>query len=132
MRTAEEQEVLDKLLTEFNLTPDTTWVRYTSKRHLEEVGGKWFLKARKEPVEMVVDRYHGFWAVFNATNIGEGLSFLSGPEEEYESDDRICVKVQLKEILDQGGLVYTVTSLPSYITAFFCTLPRGRVAVDLS
>lgn len=129
--TTEEQQVLNKLMTEYHLTPDSTLIRYTSKRHLKEEGGTHFLLAKKEPIEMVVDRYHGFWEVFNATEIGAGISFLSEREEEYESPDRICVKVMLDDVLKQGGLVYTVTSLPSYIKAFFCTLPEGKVAVEI-
>lgn len=129
--TAEEQQILDKLMAEYHLTPESTLIRYTGKRHLKEEGGTHYLMAKKEPIEMVVDRYHGFWEVFNATEIGQGISFLSEQEEEYESDERVCVEVKLGDILNQGGLVYSVTSLPSYIKAFFCTLPEGKVRVTV-
>ena len=42
-----------------------------------------------------------------------------------------CVELILKDVLNQGGLIYTVTSLPAYIKAFFCTLPEGRVKVTV-
>jgi hypothetical protein len=70
--------------------------------------------------------------VFIASEIGQGLSFLSNMEEEYESADRVCVEIKIHDVLDQGGLIYSVTSLPAYIKAFFFTLPEGSVKVTLS
>ena len=130
-RTAEEQDILDKFMKEFKLTPESMLIRYTNRKYLEEDNGNFYLKARKEPVEMVIDRYHGFWEVFIASEIGPGIAVLDNREEDYETDDRICVSISLKDILDQGGLVYEVTSLPSYIKAFFCTLPEGKVKISV-
>lgn len=129
--TKEEKDVLIKFMSEYNLSPKSKLYRYTSKRYLNEIQGQLFLEAKKNPNDMVVDRYHGFWEVFVSSEIGKGLSFLSIKEKEYERHDRVCVEVELKDVLDQGGLVYNVTSLPEYLKAFFCKLPQGKVRVSL-
>lgn len=128
--TTEEQQILDAFMKEYNLTSESKLYRYTSKNYLKESNGEPYLESKKEPNDMVIDRYHGFWEVFLSSNIGQGISFLSKREQEYERTDRICVEMQLKDVLDQGGLIYTVTSLPAYIEAFFCTLPEGKVKVS--
>lgn len=130
-RTIEEQEILNKFMKEFQLTPESTLIRYTNNKYLNEENGCYYLISKSKPTEMLVDRYHGFWEVFIASEIGSGIAFLSEREDEYESTDRICVEVKLKDVLDQGGLVYNVTSLPSYLKAFFCTLPEGKVKVSI-
>jgi hypothetical protein len=127
--TTEERKVLSKFMQENNLDSDSRLVRYTSKKHLNELNGNLYLNAKKEPIDMVVDRSHGFWEVFKASEIGQGTSFLSNREAEYDRSDRVCVEVHLKDVLDQGGLIYNVTSLPAYIKAYFCTLPEGSVKV---
>lgn len=128
--TTEEEQILKAFMQENNLTSDSKLVRYTSKKHLKELNGHLYLDAKKDPIEMVVDRYHGFWEVFIASEIGQGISFLSNREAEYDRSDRVCVELTLKDVLDQGGLIYSVTSLPAYIKAFFCTLPEGKVRVE--
>jgi hypothetical protein len=130
--TKEEKQILDTFMKENNLTPESKLVRYTSKTYLKELSGEYFLEAKKEPQDMVVDRYHGFWEVFIASEIGQGISLLSNREVEYNISDRVCVEMRLKDVLDQGGLVYNVTSLPAYLNAFFCTLPDGMVKVKIS
>ena len=127
--TKEEQQILNAFMKEYNLTSESKLYRYTSKNYLKESNRELYLESKKEPNDMVIDRYHGFWEVFLSSNIGQGISFLSNTEQEYERTDRICVEMQLKDVLDQGGLIYTVTSLPAYINAFFCTLPEGKVKV---
>ena len=79
---------------------------------------------------MVVDAYKGHGHVFLASEIGQGLSFLSEPLDEYEKVDRICVSVKIGDLINQGGLIYKVTSLPAYITAFFFKLPGEKVPVE--
>ena len=125
----EEQQILDTFMKENNLTTKSVLVRYTSRNYLSEINGELYLDAKTSPTDMVVDRYHGFWEVFLASEVGPGISFLSQREDEYERSDRVCVEIQLKDVLNQGGLVYDVTSLPAYIKAFFCTLPDGKVKV---
>jgi len=129
--TTEEQEILEKFMKDNDLTPDTKLVRYTSRAYLKENDGQQYLEAKTEPADMVIDRYHGFWEVFIASEVGQGISFLSQREDEYERSDRLCVELHLKDVLEQGGLVYTVTSLPAYIKAFFCTLPEGKIKVKV-
>ncbi len=129
--TTEEQQTLTTFMEENNLTPESKLYRYTSKDYLIEINGQSYLEAKKEPSDMVIDRYHGFWEVFIASEVGPGISFLSNKEEEYEKSNRVCVEMHLRDVLDQGGLIYKVTSLPAYIKAFFCTLPEGKIKVTL-
>ena len=130
--TTEEKNSLNAFMQENNLTAESKLYRYTSKHYLKKIDDQLFLEAKSEPIEMVVDRYHGYSEVSIASEIGQGLSFLSAREEEYDRSERVCVELKLKDILDQGSLVYTVTSLPAYLKAFFCTLPEGKVKVSLS
>ena len=129
--TAEEQESLTKFMHENDLTPDSKLYRYTSKSHIKENNNMLFLKAKSEPLDMVIDNYHGSSHVFISSDIGQGLSFLTAKEDEYDSSGRVCVELDLKDVLNQGGLVYAVTSLPAYLKAFFCTLPEGEVKVTV-
>lgn len=130
-RTTEEQQILTAFMKENNLTPESKLYRYTSKDYLKGLDNQYYLEAKTNPTDMVIDRYHGFWEVYIASEVGQGISFLSSKEQEYERLDRVCVELNLKDVLDQGGLIYKVTSLPAYINAFFCTLPIGEVKVVL-
>ena len=130
--TDKEQSVLKELLRENRLTEESILYRYTSKKYLEtDENGETFLIAKDEPLDMVVDQYHGQYHVFIAQEIGAGLTFMKKPEREYENPNRICVTVTLKDVLKQGGLAYSVSSLPNYIKAFFFTLPEGKIKVEL-
>lgn len=129
--TAEEKEVLTKFMLENKLTEDSKLYRYTANKYLKKTGDLLYLESKPNTTDMVVDRYHGFWEVFIASEIGQGISFLSKREPEYERPDRVCVEIRLKDVLDQGGLIYNVTSLPAYINAYFCTLPDTKVRVNL-
>ena len=129
--TAEEKEVLTKFMLENKLTEDSKLYRYTANKYLIKTGDLVYLESKPDTTDMVVDRYHGFWEVFIASEIGQGISFLSNREAEYERPDRVCVEIRLKDVLEQGGLIYNVTSLPAYIKAYFCTLPDNKVKVNL-
>ena len=119
-------------MTEKKLTSETRLYRYTSREYLIEDNDILYLKAKKDPNDMIIDRYHGQWLSFVGSEIGEGISFLSNQEIEYKRNDRVCVEVYIKDVLNQGGLLYEVTSLAAYIKAYFCTLPNGRVQVKIS
>jgi len=130
--TDKEQSILKELLRENHLTEESILYRYTSKKYLEtDKNGESFLTAKTEPIDMVVDQYHGHFHVFIAHEIGAGLAFIKKAEKEYENPNRICVAVTLKDVLNQGGLVYSVSSLPNHIKAFFFTLPDGKIRVEL-
>ena len=129
--TPEELEMLTKFMNENDLSQESKLFRYTSKDYLNEIDGKYYINAKTEPLDMVIDNYHGSSHVFISSDIGQGLSFLTAMEDEYQSSDRICVELNLKYVLDQGGLIYEVTSLPAYLKAFFCTLPEGNVKVTV-
>ena len=40
-------------------------------------------------------------------------------------------QVTMDDIIEQGGLIYTVSSLPTYIKVFFFTLPEGNINIKL-
>ena len=69
--TAEESQILTAFMQENNLTSESKLYRFTSKDYLKESNGKFYLMAKTEPTDMVVDRYHGFWEVFIASEVGQ-------------------------------------------------------------
>ena len=128
-----EKEMLQDLLEENKLSHETKLYRFTSERFLNKNDdGTESLVANNVPIEMLVDNYNGQGHVFIARDIGKGLSFLTEPLDEYVREDRVCVSVSVGDLLDQGGLIYKVTSLPAYISAFFFTMPTGVVPVKKS
>jgi len=124
------QEILQDILSNYKLNEDSILCRFTSEKYLKKANGQETLIVNNEPQEMVIDTYEGHGHVFMAKDIGPGLSFLTEPLDEYKHDDRICVSVRIKDLLSQGGLMYKVTSLPAYVTAFFFSLPNGEVEVE--
>ncbi len=124
-----EKEILETIIKENKFTDDTLFYRYTSTEHVDDKGnGKLFLLANNHPAEMVIDSYQGGHSVI-ANNIGPGLAFLTKPEEEFNSEGRICVTVRLGDILNQGGLIYKVTSVPEYVEVYFFTIPEKRIEI---
>ena len=126
-----EKNELANFMRENNLTPESKLYRYTSLEYLEEIDNQFFLKAKNNPSDTVIDIYHGYSEVYNSSNIGDGISFLSAKEDEYLIDNRVCVVLELKDALEQGCLVYPIISLPAYLKAFFCTLPEGIVKITI-
>lgn len=124
------KEIIQDILTDSKLSGDSKLFRYTSLKYLiEESNGGLHLKVNPDAKEMVVDPYDGNRHVFMANEIGPGLSFLSEPLEEYEKEDRVCVSTTVEELLSNGAKVYNVTSLPTYIKAFFFSIASDRVKV---
>lgn len=130
--TSEEKNILTKFLFENNLTPENKLYRYTSKEYLKKIDNQLYIESKASPTDMLIEIYHGFGEVYIASEVAQGLSFLSKREDEYNRSDRVCVEIKLKDVIDQGGLVYTVTSLPAYLKVFFCTLPEGKIKVVIN
>ena len=78
---------------------------------------------------MVIDHYEDKGHFFVSQEMGIGISFLSKPESDYEREGRICIEIQLKDVIEQGGLIYKITSLPAYLQGYFVTLPSGYIKV---
>jgi len=128
---SQDNNILKEILREAKLNEESILYRFTTEKYLSlDDSGAEILKANEAAIEMVVDPYQGQGHVFMAKDIGSGLSFLTEPREEYESDDRICIKVSVGDLLLQGGKIYKVTSLPAYISAYFFSLPEGGVKVE--
>ena len=125
-----DKEILVDFLKKHKLNYDSILYRFTSEKYLKQnKEGAEVLMANNEPVEMVVDTYKGHGHVFIARDIGPGLSFLTDVLDEYDRNDRVCVSVKISDLLAKGGLIYKITSLPAYITAFFFTMPDGKVRI---
>jgi hypothetical protein len=122
-------EALNQFLNQHNLTSNSKLYRYTAVHYIKQKDGVDYLIAKDECSDMAIDHYEDRGHVFVSQEFGKGLSFLSNKEIEYEKDERICVSIQLKDVFDQGGLVYEITSLPAYLKGFFVSLPEGRVKV---
>jgi hypothetical protein len=125
------EAILKRIIAENSFTPETSFFRYTSPKHLvESQDGRTFINAFKNPMEMIIDIYHGGHSLI-ANNIGPGLAFTLSVEEDYNSNDKLCVEVKLEDILDQNGLIYEVTSVPEYVKAFFFSLPDKKIKVEV-
>ena len=123
--------VLKSFMEQNSFTPESLFFRYTSSQYLEETNdGIIYLSAIKNPTEMIIDAYHGGHSLM-AKNVGMGLTFTTSVEDDYKSADKKCIEVKLKDILDQNGLIYKVTSVPEYIQAFFFTLPNEKIKVKI-
>ena len=120
---------LNQFLDQHNLTSESKLYRYTGVHYIKHEDGVDYLIAKDECSDMAIDHYEDRGYVFVSQEFGKGLSFLSKKEAEYENSDRICVSIQLKDVFDQGGLVYEITSLPAYLKGYFVSLPEGRVKV---
>jgi len=93
--------------------------------------GYTYIRAKENPLEIVIDPYHGEGHSFHASNIGPGLAFTSSREEEFSAPDKVCLQVKIGNILEQGGLLYRITSVPEYINAYFLTIPDGKVRAQV-
>ena len=129
----EKNKILQQLMLDDNLTPDSEFYRYTKKPHIiEHKDGSLSITANSNPPEMIIDLYDGQGHTFRADSVGQGLSFTTKEEQDYRTDETVSVKLKLKDILDQGGLIYKVISLPEYVKAYYFTIPKGKVKVQIN
>ena len=129
----DKKEILQQLMLEDNLSPDSEFYRYTKKSHINKnKDGSLTITANSNPPEMVIDLYNGQGHTFRADSVGQGLSFTTKEEQDYRTDETVSVKLKLKDILDQGGLIYKVISLPEYVRAYYFTIPEGSVKVQIN
>ena len=124
-----QSEALNQFLKEHNLKNDSKLYRYTGIHYLKQKDGVDYLKAKDECSDMAIDHYEDRGHVFVSQEFGQGLSFLSKKVPEYNNPERICVSVKLKDIFEQGGLIYEISSLPAYLKGYFVSLPKGQVKV---
>ena len=124
-----KEKILAEILEEFGLNLESKLYRYTSVKYIENTGEVCCLKAKTECSDMVIDHYEDKGHFFVSQEMGIGISFLSKPESDYEREGRICIEIQLKDVIEQGGLIYKITSLPAYLQGYFVTLPSGYIKV---
>ena len=129
----DKKEILQQLMLEDNLSLDSEFYRYTKKSHINKnKDGSLTITANSNPPEMVIDLYNGQGHTFRADSVGQGLSFTTKEEKDYYTDESVSVKLKLKDILDQGGLIYKVISVPEYVNAYYFTIPSGKVKINLN
>ena len=140
------QATLDKLLEDYELAGDTRLYREVTPEALAatDTPGVFRITANRAPSESVVDVY-GQGHLVQAEQVGPGLAFAesSSPNWQETVEMRtlkasgpagvlalppIEVEVQLKDILEQGGLVYPVESV-TVERVWYCTLPENGIDV---
>src|SRR5688500_13251742 len=141
------QSVLDKLLEEHGLTPDTQLYREAEREVLTPTGkpGVYGIPANAKPSETVVDVY-GQGYLVQAEQIGPGLAFAQSDAPNWQetvemralqsrgagagkaAENGVDVAVRLGDILRQGGLIYPVESV-TVERVWYCTLPSGSAGV---
>lgn len=139
--------MLDKLLVEQGLTPDTQLCREAEREVLTPTGkpGIYRIPANARPGETVVDVY-GQGYLVQAEQIGPGLAFAQSDAPNWQETvemrvlqsrgggagkspaDCVDVAVRLGDILGQGGLLYPVESV-TVERVWYCTLPSGSAEV---
>lgn len=122
-------DALNQFLTQHNLTSNSKLYRYTGVHYIKQEDGVDYLVAKDRCSDMAIDHYDDKGHAFASEEFGKGLSFLSKRDAEYKNPERVCVSVQLKDVFEQGGLIYEITSLPAYLKGYFVSLPEGRVKV---
>lgn len=111
-----------------NFTENTKFYRYVLPEHIEQIEDNIYdVTANDEATEMIEDHYDSGHLIM-AKNIGPGLAFTIDFNTEYKADNRICIELKLKDILDQGGKIYEDKSSYEEGTWFF-TIPKRRVRV---
>lgn len=122
-------ERLQQLMKEKGLTEETIFYRYTYPEFLKSIGeNRFMLSANDQATELVVDIYESGLREM-AHNFGPGLTCLLQQEASFELPEKVCVKIKLKDILDQGGLLYPDDS--SFVEgAFYMTMPKGEVRAE--
>lgn len=121
---------LEHLMKENQLTENTILYRYTYPEFLALVeGNRYKLSANENATEMIEDIY-GSGHLKMAKYVGKGLTFLLQQESEFDLPGKKCVRLRLKEVLSQGGMIYPDRS--SFVSgSFFLTIPLGFVEVEM-
>lgn len=119
--------VLNRILRDGGLRTDTTLYRSVLPEHMAPTDDPSVraLLANPDPSEAVVDEYGG-GHVSTAAQLGPGLAFAEAEDHQWQAKGRVMVAVNLRDVLDQGGLVYPVESVITE-KVWYCTLPSGSV-----
>ena len=120
---------LDELMRSNKLAPDTRLYRASLPDYLKEsaTAGVSRVSANEKPSEAVTDVYRNGHLI-NAEHIGPGLAFAESRDLEWSAPERKVIELALKDVLDQGGLIYPVESVTTE-RVWYVTLPDGDVQV---
>ncbi len=126
---SDSKTVLAELMRENGFTEESRFYRQTLPEFLTSTdeSGVYRISANDDPSEAVINIYADGHTRL-AQQIGPGLAFVESRDNEWQASERTGVEVCLRDVLDQGGLVYPVASV---ITdrAWYFTLPCGGVEV---
>ena len=122
-------DTLLQLLETHGLTPATRLFRTTLPEFLgdEANADSRTLSANPTPSEAVVDVY-GNGHITLAEHIGPGLAFVESADNEWCTEGRVLVEINIADVIDQGGKIYPVESV-STDRAWYATLPNGSIRV---
>ena len=121
--------ILRELMASNDLSEESRLYRATLAEFLTPTArdGIYRITANDDASEALVDIYEG-GHICVAGQKGPGLAFAEAPDNEWCTSDRSCVEVCLRDVLEQGGLIYPVESVITSKVWFF-TLPKGEVEV---
>ena len=120
---------LQELMEAHGLTEDSVLYRETLPEFLGDTDypGMYSLSANDDPTEAVIDVYGGSH-ISLAAQIGQGLGFAEGTENQWTAEDRVTVAVRLGDVFAQGGLIYPVESVITE-KIWYLSIPEGKVIV---
>ena len=120
---------LEELMRSNDLTAETRLYRYSLPEFVRPTNepGIAEITANDDPSEAVVDVY-GQGHTTLAVHMGAGIAFSESADNDWRSDSRRCVELRLGDALDQGGLVYPVTSITTD-RVWYVTIPQGQIRV---
>jgi hypothetical protein len=126
----ETEKILSETLEAHGLDTESVLYRETLEGflHQDESSGEWWISANPDPSEAVVDAYGGGYGTV-ASQIGPGLAFTLRADSQWQEEGRVTVAVRLRDVLEQGGLLYPVESVITE-PVWYLTLPAGRVRVE--
>jgi hypothetical protein len=118
---------LEKALEDCGFSVETRLYRYTLPQFLTapEPGAACRITANPAPEETVKDLYQGGLDTFSK-DLGPGLTFCDGRENQWADASRALVEVRLGDVLDQGGRFYPVEFFEG---VYYLTLPAGGAPV---
>ena len=123
-------ETLKNLMESERLTPETKLYRYTNARHLyKNELGQTMVKANIAAQEMVINHYSNGY-ITKAEEVGTGLAFCISKDNEYKEEGKLCVEIDLKTIIDQGGKIFKDKSSFEY-DSWFLTMPEGGAIIEV-
>lgn len=104
--------------------------RYTNKWHVKKLEGTELIVSPNANSKAMIQDIYESGNETMAQEIGSGLSFLKSRDENFEAYDRICISIDLADVIEQGGFLYPDKSRFEE-GAYFLMLPTGDFTVTI-